>query len=152
MTEREPIESLARRAAGGDRQAFDELAGIYGPRLAALAGARMGKRALQQMDVADVVQETFAKAFQHIDRLVWKGEKAFFGWLASIAENVVFSAVQKVRRAPLQIEPDTPDRETSPSKNLRRQERLERGSGLDPGERCLQFLTHVEDLELHGRG
>ena len=32
MTERVPIESLARRAADGDRQAFDELAGIYGPR------------------------------------------------------------------------------------------------------------------------
>ncbi len=152
MTESERLESLARRAAAGDRQAFEELVGIYEPRVAALARDLLGKRALRYADPADVVQETFAKAFQHIDRLAWKGEKAFFGWLASIAQNVVLSAVQKVRRAPLQLEPDIPDRGASPSKHLRRQERFDRLQkaidALSPQHRQVIVLARMEKLKV----
>ena len=152
MTERESIENLASRAAEGDRQAFDELVGIYSPRIHALARDLLGKRTLQQVDVADVVQETFAKAFQHIDRLAWKGEKAFFSWLASIAQNVVLSAAQKVRRVPLQLELDIPDQKASPSKNLRREERLDRLQkaidALAPHYRQVIVLARMEKLQV----
>lgn len=152
MTEHEPMETLARRAAAGERQAFEELVGIYEPRVAALARELLGKRALQYVEVADVVQETFAKAFQHIDRLAWKGDKAFFGWLSSIAENVVLSAVQKAQRAPLQLQPNIPDQGISPSKNLRRQERFERLQkaidALAPQYREVIVLARMEKLEV----
>ncbi|MBN1443058.1 MAG: sigma-70 family RNA polymerase sigma factor [Planctomycetes bacterium] len=152
MTEQEPMETLARRAAAGDRQAFEELVGACEPRVAALARDLLGKRARQYVEVADIVQETFAKAFQHIDRLVWRGDEAFLGWLSSIARNVVLSAVQKVQRAPLQLQRDVPDSGASPSKNLRRQERFERLQkaidALPPQYRQVIVLARMEKLEV----
>ncbi len=152
MAEPNTTRDLAQRAASGDRQAFEGLVDLYSPRIAALARARLGKQALQQTDAADVVQETFAKAFQHIERLSWHGESAFFGWLASIAENVVLRVVQKAKRAPLQLERDVPGSGASPSKSFRREERWDRLqeplNALPPDHREVIVLARIEKLEM----
>ena len=112
----------------------------------------MGPQALQQLDLQDVLQETFTKAFQHIEKLTWQGEKAFFGWLASIAQNVVLSASQKGRRAPLQLQTDLPAGSVSPSRGLRREERLQRLEqalgGLPPDYREVILLTRIQKLRI----
>lgn len=152
MTEPNTTRDVARMAASGDRTAFDRLVALYSPRISALARASLGKKALEQTDVADVVQETFTRAFQHIDKLSWQGERAFFGWLASIAENVVLRVVQKTRRALLQLERDVPGTQASPSKNLRREERWGRLQkaldALPPGHREVIVLARIEKLEM----
>ena len=43
MTEHEPMETMARRAAAGERQAFEELVAVYEARVAALARELQGK-------------------------------------------------------------------------------------------------------------
>ena len=150
MTQPDATEDLAYRAAAGNREAFDELVALYAPRLDGFVKTRAGQQVLNEIDIPDVVQETFAKAFQHIDRLSWHGERAFFGWLTSIAQNVILGASQKVRRAPLQLHRDIPDSGASPSKNLRRQERSDRLQealrGLSPDYRIVIQLARIEKL------
>jgi RNA polymerase sigma-70 factor (ECF subfamily) len=153
MAEHEPTEGLARRAAAGDRRAFDELVSIYEPRIAALARQLLEERpARQQVDLADIVQETFAKAFWHIDRLAWKGEEEFFGWLSSIAGNIIFDAAQRARIAPLQLRPDLPDRGTSPGQDPGRRAKLDRLQKaidkLSPQHRQAIVLARVEKLRV----
>ena len=153
MTELNTTEDLAQRAAAGDRGAFEELVALYTPRIEAFVRAGLGQQILQQIDAEDVVQETFAKAFQHIERLSWHGESAFFGWLVSISRNVVLSASQDVRRAPLQLQRDVPDPGAPPSKNLRRQERFYRLQqaldGLSSDHREVIVLSRLEKLKIN---
>ena len=59
MTKPDPIEELARRAAGGDRVAFDGLVERFGPRIAAFVRTRLGKQMLREVDAEDIVQDVF---------------------------------------------------------------------------------------------
>ena len=73
---------LVRRAREGDRDAFRELVERYQRRVASLALGMLRSRE----DALDVVQETFAKAYQHLDR--FKGDSGFYTWLYRIAFNL----------------------------------------------------------------
>src|SRR5690349_5823577 len=70
---------LVRRTRAGDREAFRELVERYQRRVAALAIGMLRSRD----DALDVVQETFAKAYQNLDR--FKGDSGFYTWLYRIA-------------------------------------------------------------------
>ena len=152
MTQHETTRDLARRAAGGDRDAFDALIAELSPRVEAYVRSRLGPQVQRVVDAEDVVQETFTKAFEHIERLQWRGEQAFFGWLASIADNIVLGASQKVRRAPLQLDGDVAGDAVSPSRALRREERLARlRSSLDrlsADHREVIVLARIEKLQI----
>ncbi len=67
-------ETLVGRAQAGDRGAFGELSARYRQRLEALVETRMGKEVRATMDVADVVQETFARALQSMERFQFQGD------------------------------------------------------------------------------
>jgi len=73
---------LVRRTREGDRDAFRELVERYQRRVASLAVGMLRSRE----DALDVVQETFAKAYQHLDR--FKGDSGFYTWLYRIAFNL----------------------------------------------------------------
>jgi RNA polymerase sigma-70 factor (ECF subfamily) len=80
-----PVEAdtaaLARAAADGDRAAFEELVAVTSPAVYALALRLVGN----EHDAADVVQETYLRAFRSIDR--FRGDAAVTTWLYRIAAN-----------------------------------------------------------------
>ena len=73
---------LVERARQGDREAFRELVERYQRKIAALALGMLRNRE----DALDVVQETFTKAYQSLDR--FKGDSSFYTWVYRIAVNL----------------------------------------------------------------
>ena len=103
MSERavEPSDwELVQRAREGDREAFRELVERYQRKIAALALGMLRNRE----DALDVVQETFAKAYQSLDR--FKGDASFYTWLYRIARQPLHRPPaprgQACRRSPLE--------------------------------------------------
>ena len=73
-----------------------------------------------------MIQETFTRALQSIERFQYRGEESFVRWLGGIAENLILRAADKQKRDPLQLTLKIPAGETSPSKLVRRGERFDR--------------------------
>jgi RNA polymerase sigma-70 factor (ECF subfamily) len=99
MTEPKPpdaaisAEELAVRAREGSRGSFDELVVRYRPRLVAFLARRLADAA----DAEDVAQETFVRAFDHLDR--YDATRSFSTWLFAIGKNVAANhAIARTRR------------------------------------------------------
>jgi RNA polymerase sigma factor (sigma-70 family) len=87
-------EELAARARAGSRVAFDELVVRLRPRLVAF----LARRLVDAADAEDVAQETFLRAFDHLDR--YDPARPFATWLFTIGKNVAANhAVARSRRA-----------------------------------------------------
>ncbi len=84
---------LIARAQSGDFAAFTELINTHKGRVFGLVRRLIGN----EQDAEDLVQETFLKAIDNIDR--FRGEAAFGTWLHTIALNQVraHAAKEKVR-------------------------------------------------------
>jgi DNA-directed RNA polymerase specialized sigma24 family protein len=82
-------ETLVCRAQGGDRDAFEELFATYRERLAAVVRCRLGAGLRGRVEVEDVLQETFVRAFPAVARFEERHADSFFLWLSGIAVNVV---------------------------------------------------------------
>jgi len=145
-------EDLARRARGGDRAAFDELLVPLRARLESQVRARMGPRARGQVEPEDVVQEALLKACESLGRLEWQGEEAFYRWLASIAEHLIWRATERASRFPVSLEEDPSGRASSAASRLRREQRarrLERAlAELSPDHLEVVVLTRLEGLRI----
>lgn len=87
----EPSAELIARCRGGDRQAFDRLVDIVGPRVRRLVGRLVGPRS----DLDDLVQETLVRAWKNLPR--FRGESRFTTWLYRITVNVVRNASRSRR-------------------------------------------------------
>ena len=85
---------LVQRAQAGDRDAFRELVERYQRRIAALALGMLRSRE----DALDVVQETFTKAYQSLDR--FKGDSAFYTWVYRIAHNLCIDHQRRAGKQP----------------------------------------------------
>jgi RNA polymerase sigma-70 factor (ECF subfamily) len=86
-------EELAARARDGNRGSFDELVVRCRPRLVAFLARRLGDAA----DAEDVAQETFLRAYDHLDR--YDPARPFATWLFAIGKNVAANhAVARTRR------------------------------------------------------
>ena len=83
------FDSLLRRARCREAEALDELFRRVRPRLKVLIRTRMGEGLRRCVDVEDVVQETLLTAFDSIETFAGRWEKAFYLWLAGIAERVL---------------------------------------------------------------
>lgn len=110
-----------------DDEARDELVRQFRGPLAAFVRTRLSKRLRKVIDVDDIVQDTFARAFQRLDRIQWQGEKAFSSWLCGIALNVV----RESSRHYLKVDVESQNQEyagsaATPSRHQRRDERFER--------------------------
>ena len=82
--------SLVRRAKGGDREAFSELAAMHWRRLLALA-----RSVVADLEAEDVVQEAFIKAWRKLGSL--RNEAAFGAWLTRIVANAAVSHARRRR-------------------------------------------------------
>ena len=78
MTTTDEDQRLIDAARAGRRSAFDELVRRHARPAARLAGRLVGNRE----DAEDVVQEAFARAFQHLDG--FRGGSSFRTWLLRI--------------------------------------------------------------------
>ncbi len=76
------VDDLAARARCGDEACFQELVA----RLRAPLTAFLARRLPVPDDADDVVQETFLRAYRHIDR--YDPERRFATWLFSIGKNL----------------------------------------------------------------
>lgn len=80
---------LVERARAGDDSAFTELLSRYERKI-----LRVGKNITQNdEDAEDVLQETFLKAYSHLDN--FKGDAKFYTWIVRIAVN---ESLMKLRK------------------------------------------------------
>ena len=89
--------------------------------------SRLSPNLREIVDAEDIVQDTFARSFQRLDRIQWQGEKAFFSWLCGIAVNVL----REASRQYLKIDVESRNRQladstSTPSRHERRSDRFER--------------------------
>jgi RNA polymerase sigma-70 factor (ECF subfamily) len=86
-------EELAVRAREGSRASFDELVVRCRPGLVAFIARRLADAA----DAEDVAQETFLRAYDHLDR--YDPARPFSTWLFAIGKNVAANhALARTRR------------------------------------------------------
>ena len=148
----ESTEDLLRKAVTGDRVAFGRLAERFSDRLRNLVRSRLGPVLREDLDVDDVVQDTFRRALEGIESFESTGDDSFIRWLGVIAENVIRKAARNRARTPATEEIfEVSVRATSPSVNLRREERFERLQkaleSLPPDYREVIRLSRIEGLK-----
>jgi RNA polymerase sigma factor (sigma-70 family) len=152
----ERSEELAARAAAGDREAFEELAGACRGRLEALIRGRLaGERPPPAAGVEDILQETFLRALRSIARFRWRDEDSFVRWLGGIACKVLLEArkaAAKARTRSIAIDLEPAAEHVSPSRRLQREERLARLekalAELSPDHRRVLTLVRLEGLTI----
>jgi RNA polymerase sigma-70 factor, ECF subfamily len=70
-----------RRAAAGDREAWDDLFNAHRARLRRMVALRLDRRLQGRLDPSDVIQEAFIDATAGLANFVAKPEVPFFLWL-----------------------------------------------------------------------
>ena len=155
MPDREATQSTIRRAREGDRGSFDSLIGDSRASLEAHVERRIGSYLRGRIDPEDVLQEAYARAWRSMAGFRGKDPPALLGWLKGIAEHVILDLLgQHKRKDILYVEepPDSPHGEPSPSKGLRREERLSRLEkaleSLSPEQREVITLVRIEGLKI----
>jgi RNA polymerase sigma-70 factor (ECF subfamily) len=102
------------------------------------------------VDAEDVLQDTFCKAFETIQRFRWQGEGSFYAWIAAISEHVILNATKKRQLRALQLDRDLPESGTTPGQRLSREERYERLKAsvraLTPDQRQAVMLARIDGL------
>ena len=150
--------ALVARAKAGDASAFSELVKHYDRRV-----FRMAKQITQNDDDAeDVLQETFLKAFTHLDN--FQGNSKFYTWLVRIAVNEALMKLRKRRSdrtVPLDEPIDTGEDEMvreiavwdeNPEDRYSREELAnildEAVQSLKPAYRTVFILRDIEELTI----
>jgi RNA polymerase sigma-70 factor (ECF subfamily) len=148
--------TLVAQAREGDTRAFGELVGRYEGKIFRLAQHITNNRE----DAEDVLQETFLKAYEHLDQ--FQGNSKFYTWVVRIAVN---QALMKLRRRKtdksvsldetIDTGEDTIVREIAawdedPEQRFSREELGEildtAIQGLEPPYRSVFVLRDIEDL------
>ena len=80
---------LIDRIRNGDREAFSLLFEKYRPRLAVLVHYRLGPELRGLVEVDDVLQETFLRAFRDLSQFTYRSPGSFMNWLSTIAAHVL---------------------------------------------------------------
>jgi RNA polymerase sigma-70 factor (ECF subfamily) len=146
---------LVQRSRTGDRDAFRELVERYRRRIAALAIGMLRNRD----DALDIVQETFTKAYQNLDR--FKGDAAFYTWVYRIAYNLCIDHQRRETKQP-QVSLEVDERGQAPQlpeDGPRRDQPFERArdaeiaarvreaiDDLTPDHRAVILLRELEGL------
>jgi len=148
--DQDPID--IQKAQEGDREAFEKLFISYRARIKALVESRLGSRLREAVEVDDILQETFLRAFESISRFRWEKDDSFFHWLSGIAINIIRKAASTRRPTPFVEEEQIAKSGTSPSKALRREERFDRLDealeALSPEYRQVILLARVKGLPI----
>ena len=152
MTEEKTMQ-LLKAAMTGNRAAFDGLIHLYRESLTAILRPRIRPQIRDHLNLDDLVHETFARAFESLDRFRGTGPSDFLGWLVGIGKKVVLKAIEQLQRQPrLSLDDEQPASGTSPSRRARRVERLERLEyalrSLSDDHRKVIHLCRLEGLSL----
>lgn len=153
MATENPTELLVNKAQRGDRHAFGQLVELYSERLSNQIKARMGSKLRSRMEVEDILQETFAVAYETIGGFSWRDEESFYRWLGSIAEHLLWSSSQKKAWDQMRLRPhEVTDKAVSPSKGLRQNDRFDRLEkaldSLSEDHRQVLRLVRIEGLKV----
>src|SRR5580658_9096450 len=147
---------LVAKAREGDSGAFNELVNVYSRKI-----YRLAKHITQNdEDAEDVLQETFLKAYEHLD--TFQGNSKFYTWIVRIGVNESLMKLRKRkgdRTVPLDEPIDTGEEmvtreiavwEDNPEQRYSReeiQEILDKAvEGLKPDFRTVFILRDIEEL------
>ena len=153
MDKQDRSQVLVARAQEGDRAAFDELVDRYRARVASLLRARLGGYLRTRVDVEDLLQEVFLRAFSCLTQFRWSEDEALFRWLSTIAGNVVHEIARIEKRELLLPSDENLDtREVSPTRAFARHDRFDRLrtalDGLKPEYREVILLARIQRLPI----
>lgn len=141
---------LLDRAKAGDREAFDEVTQPMRGRLLAFARTRIGKALRRRLEPDDVVQDAMLKAFQSIRGFRGANAESLWSWLAGISEHLILNASRRRSLTELSLAREEAGSRASPSRALRREERLARLerslARLKPEQREVIILSKIEGL------
>jgi RNA polymerase sigma-70 factor (ECF subfamily) len=152
--ENPPMQELLDRARRGDREAFDAIVRRLRSRLQGSIEKWSRLRLGPHVDVEDVLQETFLRAYRSLDRFEHKdgaGDETLVRWLAGIARHVLADLLRQAARgeataSSLEGAANGP----SPSRLERREERLDRLQealdALPPDYREVLVLSRLDGL------
>jgi RNA polymerase sigma-70 factor (ECF subfamily) len=82
------------RVKGGDYDAFSALFAKYRRRLAVLLRYKAGPELLSVVEIDDLLQETFLRAFRDIEHFTYESPGSFWNWLSSIAGHIVLDTAR----------------------------------------------------------
>ena len=91
-TSTSPDRMLARRAAAGQPEAWDELIELYGRRIFNVAYQFSSSR--EEAD--DLTQEIFLKLYQNLER--YRGDVPLVAWALRLSRNLCIDLYRKTRR------------------------------------------------------
>jgi RNA polymerase sigma-70 factor (ECF subfamily) len=133
---------LVQQARRGDREAFRTLVERYQHKVTALATGMLRNRD----DALDVVQDTFTKAYQSLDR--FKGESSFYTWLYRITLNQCIDHQRRTARMPSAPLESSETPEEAPSINAARDDAerddpLQRVHEAEVGQRIRQAIREL---------
>lgn len=153
METRDSQDLFLRKARGGDRKAFESLLEACRAELEKYARARIGEHLRSRVEIDDVLQETFTRAWESIGRVQWTGQDTFLRWLKGIARHVILQQAERAKPSELIYLAEEPCAdEPSPSRSLRREERFARlkeaVDRLPPEYREAVFLVRLKGLEI----
>lgn len=131
---------LIHRIWTGDSAAREQLARAYLPILKRIAHGRLPAKARGLLETDDLVVETLARAFQHIDRFQPRREGAFLSYLYQILLNRIRDEIRRARVRPeaVSLPEDHPAADRSPIEVLIERTMLERY------ERACEGLSDVQ--------
>ena len=92
-------DALVESAIAGDRGAVRELLMEYSPRLRRHLSQIFPTALRGQIDVDDVLQQTYVKAFEQVRQLRSATSSAFGSWLRTIAERQLWDLLKAARAA-----------------------------------------------------
>lgn len=149
----EPERLLVQRAQEGDRSAFDRLFELLADRLKAFIRSRIRPVYGRRLDVDEILQDAFVRAFRSIGSFRGEGVEELRRWLTGVAGKAVLRAEEQARRQKmLEIPENVPGKDVSPSRGMRREERfdsLQRAlDTLSRDHREVILLTRVDGLTL----
>lgn len=90
--------AIAKRLLSGDERAFQELFDSFFPRLYRFALARLDG---DRDEAADIVQQTFCKAFDRLDS--YRAEASLYGWMCQICRNTITDLGRRKQRELRQV-------------------------------------------------
>ncbi len=143
---------LLVKARAGDRASFDALIGRLDRRVRAFVRARIRPDSRSRLDLDEIVQDTFVRAFMSLSCFRGDDVASFARWLLGIARIALIKAASPPGGKELVIETDVAKSGVSPSGALRREERFDRleaamGS-LSADHREILFLVRMEGLSM----
>ena len=127
MYEHPSAELLVERAQSGDHGAFERLVESHRERVRRFVASRAKLYLGPQIDPDEIAHETFVTAFGAISRFQWQSDGSFFRWLCGIAKNQLMKTAERAQEHDrLGDDEDARECGESPSKSIRRDERLSR--------------------------